>query len=108
MSTKMKTAKRTRIQVDKREYDRLRTENARLRLQLQERPRLLEDRDSDLPVPFFRRPVQRPVAIDFPDRSDHPDAAPLEAAALIEPGHFRHPIAPPAVVDRRVQLDAAA
>ena len=49
MSTKMKTAKRTRIQVDKREYDRLRTENARLRLQLQERPRLLEDRDSALP-----------------------------------------------------------
>ena len=49
MSTTMKTAKRARIQVDKLEYHRLRTENARMRLQLKERPRLLEDRDADLP-----------------------------------------------------------
>jgi DNA-binding XRE family transcriptional regulator len=51
MSTKTKTAKtnRTRSQVDKREYNRLRSENARLRAQLKERPKLLEDTDTDLP-----------------------------------------------------------
>jgi DNA-binding XRE family transcriptional regulator len=51
MNTKMKTAKRTRprIQVDKREYNRLRSENARLSAQLKKRPKLLGDRDPDLP-----------------------------------------------------------
>jgi DNA-binding XRE family transcriptional regulator len=51
MNTKTKTAKRNRprIQVDKREYNRLRSENARLSAQLKERPKLLEDRDPDLP-----------------------------------------------------------
>ena len=51
MSAKTKTAKgnRPRIQVDKREYNRLRSENARLRAELKERPKLLEDRDPDLP-----------------------------------------------------------
>ncbi len=50
MSTKTTTGKRNRtpIQVDKREYVRLRSENA-LRAQPQERPKLLEDNDPDLP-----------------------------------------------------------
>jgi DNA-binding XRE family transcriptional regulator len=51
MSNKAKTAKstRTRMYVDRRECERLQAENARLRAQLQERPKLLEDRDPDLP-----------------------------------------------------------
>jgi DNA-binding XRE family transcriptional regulator len=51
MSNKAKTAKsaRKRIDVDQREYERLQAENARLRAQLQERPKLLEDRDPDFP-----------------------------------------------------------
>ena len=50
MSTKTKATKsNSTIQVDKRQYDRLRSENARMRAQLQDRPRLLEDIDPELP-----------------------------------------------------------
>src|SRR6266404_3168526 len=49
MGAAAKTAKGKRIHVDKRGYERLRAENARLRSELKKRPKLLEDRDPDLP-----------------------------------------------------------
>ena len=50
MSTATKSVKKVRIRVDKRGYDRLRAENARLRSELKKRPKLLEDTDADLPA----------------------------------------------------------
>ena len=41
---------RKRIQVDEREYHQLRSELVRLRAQLDQRPKLLEDTDPDLPA----------------------------------------------------------
>ena len=49
MRAPTKTAKRTPIRADKRGYDRLRAENARLRAKLKARPKLLEDADPALP-----------------------------------------------------------
>jgi DNA-binding XRE family transcriptional regulator len=49
MGAVTRTAKRKRIHVDKRGYERPRAENARLRSELKKRPKLLEDRDPDLP-----------------------------------------------------------
>jgi DNA-binding XRE family transcriptional regulator len=49
MSPATKTGKRPRIPVDKRDCERLRAENARLRSELSKRPKLLEDADPDLP-----------------------------------------------------------
>ena len=50
MTAKAIAAKRKRSQVNQRDYKRLRAENARLHLQLQKRPTLLEDADPDLPA----------------------------------------------------------
>ena len=50
MTATTKPGQRTRLQVNQRAYQRLRAENARLRLQLKKRPTLLEDRDPDLPA----------------------------------------------------------
>src|SRR5438132_813386 len=44
-----KTARSTHIRADKRGYERLRAENARLRSELKKRPPLLDDADPDLP-----------------------------------------------------------
>jgi DNA-binding XRE family transcriptional regulator len=49
MSAATKTSKKVSIRVDKRGYDRLHAENARLRSELKKRPPLLEDTDADLP-----------------------------------------------------------
>lgn len=49
MSAPMKTAKKAIIRIDKRGYDRLHAENARLRSELKKRPPLLVDADADLP-----------------------------------------------------------
>jgi DNA-binding XRE family transcriptional regulator len=48
--TKARPRNRKRIRVDEGEYNRLRSELARLRTQLDQRPKLLEDRDADLPA----------------------------------------------------------
>lgn len=50
MSITTKTAKKTAVSADKRRYNRLRAENARLRTELKKRPRLLEDTDPELPA----------------------------------------------------------
>src|SRR5437899_2411377 len=52
MNTRTKAPPRDRkwIRVDEREYNRLRSELARLRTQFDQRPKLLEDRDPDLPA----------------------------------------------------------
>ncbi len=50
MSAKTKTAEKTRARIDNSEYDRLRAENARLRAELKKRPKLLDDRDPELPA----------------------------------------------------------
>jgi DNA-binding XRE family transcriptional regulator len=50
MKTKITSNDRKRLQADKRQYNRLRSENARLRAQLKARPPLLADSDPDLPA----------------------------------------------------------
>ena len=50
MGAKTKTAKTAALRIDPREFERLRTENARLRLKLKERPKLLDDPDPSLPL----------------------------------------------------------
>ena len=49
MGAATKTPKGTTIQVDKRRYERLRAENARMRSEVKKKPKLLEDSDPDLP-----------------------------------------------------------